>query len=155
MERLLTDYEWLMSNEGGEHGEDVYQRRVVLSTFPIGLTKEEFEDYVDKKFCDRDEAGRNKIKALYKANKDSDIEKNISFNYEAGGAISAELTQLLFERITSSNEIKISAGFTKCIRRSKTGSHLKIDYWKSNEDRITKALQYLYGKDLKQELITS
>jgi hypothetical protein len=81
------------------------------------------------------------------------MEKTISFNYETNGQISAVLTQILYEKQTATGEIKLSLGYTKCIRKAKRESTLEFDYWRSNEERVTKALQFLYGTDLKAELI--
>ncbi|CAF3267353.1 unnamed protein product [Rotaria socialis] len=145
------DYEWFVSNKGGAHGEDIYDRRLVVTTFPLDLAKAEFEDYVNKKFSDYPENLRNKIAALFKVIKDCDMEKNISFGYESG-KISAVLTQILFEKQSVSKEIKVCFGYTRCIRMIKTDSKLDFGYWNSNEERVTKALQFLFGTELKKEL---
>ncbi|CAF1015061.1 unnamed protein product [Adineta steineri] len=146
------DYEWFIAEKGGAHGEDIYEHRIVVTTFPITLTKADFDDYVENKFCDREENIRKKITALFKVNTDCDIEKNISFNYESNGKISAVLTQILYEKLTSTGEIKISVGYSRYIRQTKTNSQFEFEYWKSNEERVTKALQFLYGNTLLQEL---
>ncbi|CAF4087812.1 unnamed protein product, partial [Rotaria sp. Silwood1] len=147
-----TEFRWFMGEKGGGHGQDTFERRVVLTTFPIDLQQEEFNEYVNKKFCDRDENTRNKIAALFKVNTDCDDEKNVTFNYEPNGGISATLTQIVFEREHSRREIRISVGYTRCIRKPKQNERLDFNYWKSNQDNVIKALQFLFGKDLKQEL---
>jgi hypothetical protein len=120
------DHDWLIAPWTGGNGKDDCDERVVFTTFPINLTKVDFEDYIDKKFSNLDTKNRDKIKALYKANTDIDMEKNVSFDYECDGAISAVLTQMLFER--TSNELRVSVGYIKFTRRPTKAWHYLRDY---------------------------
>ncbi|CAF0832709.1 unnamed protein product [Adineta ricciae] len=96
---------------------------------------------------------KNDIKALFHVNSDSDTDKRITFDYGTDGQISAVLTQILFERHPESGEIKVSVGYATCIRQVKAGSILQYSYWQTDVDRVSKALQYVYGIKLRQELI--
>ncbi|CAF1015044.1 unnamed protein product [Adineta steineri] len=82
----------------------------------------------------------------------SDNEKMFSVNCAPNGRTTATLIEILFEKSSQQNEYKISIGYIKLSRMSKNGSHNIDNYWIPNQDRITKALQYKYGKQLKREL---
>ncbi|UJR09181.1 hypothetical protein I4U23_013429 [Adineta vaga] len=144
------DYDWFITPCTGGNGRDDSDERVVFTTFPSNLTKADFEEYVDRKFSNLDNNNRAKMKALYKANTDIDMEKNVSFDYESDGAISAVLTQMLFER--TQTELRVSVGYIKFTRRPTKGWHYLRDYWQSNTEKVIKALQYKYGLELKKEL---
>lgn len=148
--RQKDDYDWLIAPCVGGGGKDDFQERVVYTTFPGTLSKSEFEEYVDFKFSSLNQNNRNKIKALFNAITDIDMEKSITFEYETDGAISAMLTQILFERC--GNELRVSVGYIKFIRRPTKGWHFLRDYWKSNEEKTVKGLQYKYAKQLENEL---
>jgi hypothetical protein len=144
------DYDWLISPCSGKQGIDTFYERVVYTTFPSDLAKSDFEEYIDRKFSILDSTNREKIKALYKANKDLDLEKNVTFDYGVNGAITATLTMMLFER--AGDELKISVGYINYTRQPTTGWHHLPNYWQSNTDKVVKALQYKYGLELQREL---
>lgn len=144
------DYDWLIKPCSGGEGADVFDERVVYTTFPNNLAKNDFEEYIDRKFSNLDDTNRDKIKALFKATKDVDLEKNVTFDYGVNGAISANLIMMLFER--TGGELKISVGYIKYIRKPTIGWHHLPNYWQSNTDKIVRALQYKYGLELQREL---
>lgn len=144
------DYDWLIQGCTGGQGVDTFDERVVYTTFPSDLAKKDFEEYIDRKFSSLSVSNREKIKALYKANRDVDLERNVQFSYEPNGAISATLTMMLFER--SGGELKVSVGYINYTRKPTQGYHHLFDYWQSNTDRVVKGLQYKYGLELQREL---
>ena len=145
-----SDYDWLIKPCIGGFGTDNIDERVVYTTFPSALRKCEFEEYIDRKFSNLDNTNRERIKALYKATRDVDLEKNVTFDYGVNGAITATLTMMLFERV--SGEVKISVGYIKYVRKPTDNWHFLPDYWKSNSDKVITALQYKYGVELQRQL---
>lgn len=145
-----ADYDWLITPCTGRSGLDNFVERVVYTTFPSNLSRYDFEEYIDRKFSNLDNTNRERIKALYKANRDIDLEKNVTFDYGVNGAITAILTMMLFERV--GGELKISVGYIQYTRKPTLGWHHRPDYWQSNTDRVVKALQYKYGLELQREL---
>lgn len=144
------DYDWLVKGCPGGQGVDSFDERVVYTTFASDLAKPDFEEYIDRKFSDLSDSNQKKIKALYKATRDVDLEKNIYFDYEPNGTISATLTMMLFER--AGGELRVSVGYIKYIRKPSQGYHFNVDYWQSNTDKVVRGLQYKYGVELQREL---
>lgn len=144
------DYDWLVEPGTGGNGQSDWDERLVVTTFPKNLSKAEFEEYIDRKFSELDHKIKERIKALYKALTDIDMEKNVSFDYNTNGSISATLTQMLFEK--TSDEIIVSVGYMKFTRKPSNGWHFVQNYWQDNAEKVVKALQYKYGVQLKNEL---
>ncbi|CAF3402758.1 unnamed protein product [Rotaria socialis] len=81
----------------------------------------------------------------------NDTEKIVSLQCNANGTATATLVQILLEKNFTLNENKLIIGYIKFTRELENGSHDIKDFWDRGKDRIARALQYKYAKQLNRD----
>jgi hypothetical protein len=81
-------------------------------------------------------------------------ENTVSLESDSNGETTATLIQILFEHDRINEKFKINVGYVKFTRKAKHGLDADTlkELWDSHKDRITRGLQYRYGKQLEREL---
>lgn len=146
------DHTWLMVPINSKIGNDQFINTVVYSTFPATLNRDDFGYYIDTTFSDIDRDVRKKMKGLYITNQHSYHSEDIVFDYgEQNGKISASLLQIIAQK-NDRNELEMLVGFISLIRKPGIDWHFNQDYWKSDQQRVMRGLQFIFGNQAQKEI---
>lgn len=149
--RQHSDHEWLIKSCNGGMGSDMFKNTIVYSTFSDSLNRDDFAYFIDTTFSDVKDELRIRMKGLFITNQHSYRSEDVVFDYGLGGHITTSLIQILSQK-NDQNELEVLFGFISLTRKPSISYHFNPDYWKSDQDRVLRGLQYIFGSEAQKEI---
>ncbi|CAF0800796.1 unnamed protein product [Adineta ricciae] len=145
------EFFWFTKQFDHSAGSDHFRNMVVHSTFPVDLSKSDFGCYIDATFNDFPQEIQRRMKDLYQQASNDPVSEELIINESSNGAISATLIQILSHK-NDRDELEMLVGSVGVTQRPPDGCRFSQFHWKQYEEKVTKALQYMYAKEALKEL---